>query len=51
MCLDDHAKIFVMKIDGCITGVIDGEINPNGVAMMENGDFARYGIRYFKRGH
>ena len=51
MRLDDHAKIFVMEINGRVTRVVDGEINMEGVARMENGSFARYGILDFKCGH
>ena len=41
---DAHVKFRMVKINGLVVGVIDGEVELNGVAIMEDGRFSNVTI-------
>ena len=51
MCLDALGKVLVLEIDGGITGIVDAEVDTDGVAVMEHGRFVADRIGDVKRGH
>ena len=49
MCLDAEVELGVMENNGLTVRVVDGEVNMEGVAMMEDGRLVRRGVRDAER--
>ena len=41
LSLDAKIKFWVMEIDGLVIGIVDGKVDANGIAMMENWSFVK----------